>query len=936
MKKRYYWAGVLALCGMLANAQQRVDLSGTWRFATDRENTGVAEHWFERSLSDEVKLPGTMLTNGKGDAVNIQTRWTGQIVDKSFFYDDRYASYRKADNFKVPFWLQPDTYYAGVAWYQRDIEVPEDWSGKTIRLFFERCHWESRVWIDGTEVDMQNALGAPQEFDLTKYLKPGKHVLSIRIDNQTDRIDPGENSHSISDHTQGNWNGIIGDMYMEVLSPIHAGQIDLYPSLADRQLKVNMNVRNTGSKAEKVTIDFRLEQQKTVQRQVLQPGDNALEITLPLPAEVAAWDEFHPNLYTLTYTLRSGKKELDSRSLTFGCRDWSVQDGVLHLNGHPAFMRGTLHCAAFPLTGFPATDKEEWLREFRICKDHGINHVRFHSWCPPEVAFAAADELGMYLQIECSSWANQSTTLGDGKPIDSFIYEEAERIVKAYGNHPSFCLFAYGNEPGGNRHKDYLTNLVSYWKAKDARRLYTSAAGWPNLPVNDYLNAPEPRIQHWGAGLTSIINGEAPATTYDWSAHTSRFTQPFISHEIGQWCVYPDFKEMKKYTGVYKPRNYEIFRETLEQAGLLAQADSFLIASGKLQTLCYKADIEAALRTPKFGGFQLLGLNDFPGQGTALVGTLDVFWEEKGYVTPEAYRRFCNSIVPLARIPKLLMDNNESFTAQIEVANYKEELTNPDVKWVVRNDAGQIIAQGTLPVEKLAIGNCQSVGTVKVDLNGVKQASHLNLEVSVNDFANDWDFWVYPAQKEALDAEAVLLTNTLNQAAIDRLNAGGKVLLSLKKGALSKAFGGDIQIGFSSIFWNTAWTQGQAPHTLGILCNPSHPALAEFPTEFYSNYQWWDAMSHSGAIHIGKLSKDIHPIVRVIDDWFTNRSLALLFEVQVGAGKLLVSGIDFHQDIEQRPAARQLLHSLKKYMQSDAFHPQMAMEVEQINLLTEE
>ena len=120
-----------------------------------------------------------------------------------------------------------------------------------------------------------------------------------------------------------------------------------------------------------------LEGNETVEQRILHPGENKLELVLPLPEHIDYWDEFHPNLYTLYYTLRSKKTDLDTQQLTFGCRDWSVKEGVLHLNGHPAFMRGTLHCAAFPLTGYPSTDKAEWLREFRICKNHGINHIRF-------------------------------------------------------------------------------------------------------------------------------------------------------------------------------------------------------------------------------------------------------------------------------------------------------------------------------------------------------------------------------------------------------------------------------------------------------------------------------------------------------------------------------------------------------------------------------
>lgn len=927
---------LLLLCIMLFcrcsihQSNERINLEGTWRFAIDRQEVGISEQWYLQKLPDYVQLPGSMLSNGKGDAVNLGTPWTGSLFDKSFFTEKKFNRYRQSDNFKVPFWLQPEKYYTGVAWYQRDIDIPAEWQEKAIRLFFERCHWESRVWIDSVEVGMRNTLSAPQEYDLTGLLTPGKHVITVRVDNMIREIDPGENSHSISDHTQGNWNGVTGEMFIEAKSPVYYEDITLFPTLSKSELTVKTNVRNVTGKQQEVNFFFMLEKKRIEYKQVMKPGDNKLEFKIPLSRNMTYWDEFHPNLYTLHCGLQGFGTITDDRQLTFGCREWEVREGVLYLNGHPAFMRGTLHCASFPLTGYPSTDKEEWLREFRICKEHGLNHIRFHSWCPPEAAFEAADELGIYCQVECSSWPNQSSSIGDGKPIDAFLQTEAEYIVKVYGNHPSFCMLALGNEPGGN-HKQYLTNFVSYWKARDNRRLYTTAAGWPNIQESDFLSDSQPRIQHWEEGLGSIINSKEPSTAYDWSDYTDKFNQPFISHEIGQWCVYLNFKEIAKYTGVYKAKNFEIFQESLRESGMEALADSFLLASGKLQTICYKADIEAALRTSNFGGFQLLGLSDFTGQGTALVGTLDAFWEEKGYVTPEEYRRFCNSVVPLARIPRLVFENDEKFVAQIEAANYNEEMQNPKVCWIVRDGTNKIVRQGKFSISQIAIGNRQSLGSIEFNLKDIEKPAQLTLEVLIDNYANNWNFWVYPTEKEIVNSNDILLTDYLDKTAIKRLNNGGKVLLSLKKGTLKDEYGGNLAIGFSSIFWNTSWTNGQAPHTLGILCNPKHPALAAFPTEYHSNYQWWDAMTHSAPIRINKVSKEAQPIVRVIDDWFSNHPLALLFEVKIGKGKLLVSGIDFHRDMQMRPAARQLLSSLLNYMQSSDFSPRHIVKIETIN-----
>lgn len=905
--------------------ENRIDLTGKWQFTTDSTN------W-----SGSILLPGSMTSNGLGEDININTPWTGSINDDSYFKNEHYAKYRNSDNIKIPFWLQPVKYYKGVAWYRKEVNIPTDWNQQDISLFLERCHWETRLWVDDKEIGMQNTLGTPHQYDLSDVLTPGKHTLTLRIDNRIKDIDPGENSHSISDHTQGNWNGVIGDMYLQVRPQVSIVHTDIYPDINAKNIRVKTYLKN--KKKTKATAILTLKANgKSIQQEiVLLPGENKTETILLLGDNICLWDEFNPNLYTLEASLTDKEKTTtDTHTEQFGMRDFRVTDRHITINGRPVFLRGTLDCAAFPKTGYPPTDQASWEKIFTACRNHGLNHIRFHSWCPPEAAFCAADKMGMYLEIECSSWANSSTTIGDGKPLDAFILKESEAIVRTFGNHPSFCMMMYGNEPAGAGSNNYLAEFTSYWKKQDKRRIYSTAGGWPNLPVSDFLSDPSPRIQGWGQGLNSIINAQAPRTDYDWSEYINRFTQPIVSHEIGQWCVYPNFKEMKKYTGVMRPTNFEIFQESLQENGMKALSDSFLLASGKLQVLCYKADIEAALRTKDFGGFQLLGLYDFPGQGTAPVGVLDAFWEEKGYISPEEYSRFCNATVPLARLSKLIFTNNDTLKASVEVAHYgSSPLQNATTGWTLRDTEGNILQSGQWNSKEIPVGNNFTLGEVAAPLTTVTTPQRLILEVSVNNRKNDWNIWVYPTVRQAIPHEnKICMTDRLDTITLNTLEKGATVLLSLKKGSLSKKLGGDIQIGFSSIFWNTAWTAKQAPHTLGILCNPAHPALSEFPTEYHSDYQWWDAMSHSGAIEFSKLSPKIHPIVRVIDDWFTNRPLALLFEARVGKGKILVSGIDFWQDMDKRPEARQLLYSLKKYMNSPAFHPDTELKREQIQQL---
>ncbi|HEX6431100.1 MAG TPA: glycoside hydrolase family 2 TIM barrel-domain containing protein [Niastella sp.] len=951
MMKKFFQYVLFAAIQLIANSpiataqtvqtiQNTIDLSGSWRFQIDSLDKGTEQQWFTRKLTDAISLPGSMTTNGKGNDVDTHTPWIGNIIDSSWFFKPEYAAYRRKGNIKIPFWLQPVKYYKGAAWYQKTVTIPAAWKSKHLELFIERSHWETTLWVDGKEIGMQNSLGTPHVFNLTQALTPGVHQITIRIDNRVKTFDVGQNSHSISDHTQSNWNGMVGKLALTARSALYIQDVQLYPDIKAKDVLAKIIVGNSTGKPVKATLQLfansphsMAEQLKPLVKEIEVTGDSTtIEMRYAMGAHPLLWDEFQPNLYAMKVQLQQGTNK-DEKQIQFGMRAFETRGTQFTINGQLTFLRGTLECAIFPKTGYPPTDINSWMHIFKVARSFGLNHLRFHSWTPPAAAFDAADRMGFYLQIECSSWANQGATIGDGKPLDQYMYEESERVVKAYGNHPSFCMMVYGNEPDGKGHIKYLTDFVAHWKNKDPRRLYTTGAGWPVIDKQDYNSTPSPRIQQWGDGLKSIINGQPPKADYDWRAIISQWQHPTVSHEIGQWCVYPDFKEIQQYTGVLKAKNFEIFRDKFNNNGMGRLADSFLLASGKLQVLCYKADIEAALRTPGFGGFQLLDLHDFPGQGTALVGVLNPFWKEKGYVTGKAYSRFCNAVVPLARLPKMIYLNNEELSVPVEVAQFGATTLNQVTPvWVIKNEANRILFQGQLPTTNIPLGNAIQLGTIRQSLHTVQRPEQLTLTVSIGKFENAWDVFVYPASLPE-NAPGILVTQQLDAKTMETLDKGGKVLLTLKKGSLMPDKGGNIAIGFSSIFWNTAWTNNQPPVTLGILCNPAHPALKEFPTQYHSNWQWWDAMNHSSAIRLDSLAKGLQPIVRVIDDWVTARPLGLIVECKIGKGTLLLSGIDLLTDRDKRPEARQLLYSLTRYMASEAFHPVTPIRMEKLRSL---
>ncbi|MCR8668925.1 beta-glucuronidase [Aestuariibaculum sp. M13] len=915
-----------------------IDLSGDWNFKIDTLDEGVSQNWFELNFEETVKLPGSMAENGKGHDVSQKTVWTGNMdKDKLWYENDVVKKHLKEGVVKVPFCLTPVKEYVGPAWYQKTVTIPEAWNNKRIVLNLERVHWESMVWVNGKQVGMQNSLGTSHQYILTDILTSGNHKITIRVDNRIKDIDVGLDAHSVSDNTQSNWNGIVGDISLKIVPKLAIGDVKIYPNIKDKSVKVLVDFEGKHGVDSDAELMLQVNEKseggkvlKAVSKKINQGTSNQVELVYPMGDHPQLWDEFNPNLYDMKLTLNSVQGK-DEKCISFGMREFKANGTVFTINERPVFLRGTLECAIFPLTGYPPTDVDSWKRIMKTVKNFGLNHIRFHSWCPPEAAFQAADELGVYLQVEASAW----TFVGNGAPIDQWLYEEGEAMLNAYGNHPSFVMMAYGNEPFGKNHKNYLAKFVDHFKSIDNRRLYTGGGGWPYLENQDFYDNAAPRIQLWNQNLESVINKYPPQTNFDYDSLVKSIPMPYVTHEMGQWCAYPNFKEMSKYTGVLKPRNFEIFQETLIENGMGELADEFLLASGKLQTLCYKADIEAALRTKNLAGFQLLDLHDFPGQGTALVGVLDAFWDEKGYVTSDLYSKFCNQTVPLARLEKRIYSNTDTLKASIEIAHFgKSPLVNAKPKWKLTNMSGQLIEEGRFAEKTIDIGNGIALGEVVVPLSKSQNPEKLILSVQVTEFENTWDVWVYPIeQTEITNENSVKVVHKLDKQTIEYLKNGGKVLFNISKGDILPEKGGDIAVGFSSIFWNTSWTLGQKPHTLGILCDPKHPALEAFPTEYHSNWQWWDAMSHSNAIVLDEFPKSLKPIVRVIDDWFQNRRTALLIEAKVGKGSLLMSGIDLHTNINERLEAKQLLYSLKKYMTSNQFNPDTALNIEDITSL---
>jgi hypothetical protein len=842
-----------------AATERAVSLAGEWRF----EIAGTNSEAYARQLPGTIHLPGTMDDAGLGPRNTKPPALDGP--------------YRIYD-------------YAGPAWYQRDIEIPSAWQGKRVTLLLERCRWVTTVWLDDNRIGTQDSLIAPHVYDFGARVTPGKHRLTICVDN-TVKLNLGPFVSALFGGTWGNMNGIVGRIELGATPPVWIDDVQVYPNLARHSALVKVRIGNATGQGGRGALSVGA---KSVDAAWDAKGGQA-EVEVDM-SDAKLWDEFSPNLSELTVKLGD-----DARSVRFGMREFAAKGTQFTLNGRPVFLRGTLECSVWPLTGYPPTDVPAWQRIYRIMKAHGLNHIRFHSWCPPEAAFAAADIEGIMIQAE---GPQANVPAGSDRARDAFIEGEFKRIVDTYGNHPSFCTMTLGNEYGGK--DELLTRWVDMLIQRDPRHLYSSASCAQTTSNRQWTELAD------GRGIPSA------GTQRDLRGVVGSDARPITGHEIAQWMFFPDFNEMKKYTGVMAVKNFELIRNDLENKHLLDLAPQYVQASGRFAVRLYKEEIEVLLRTPGYAGFSLLDLHDYPTQGTALIGPLDPFWDSKGFITSAAFRRFCGPTVPLLRMPKRTYVVDEPFEATADLAHYGHaDIAHAQPVWTIKDEQRREVASGKLPAVNLPTGKLTALGAISASLAKAAAPAKLTVTVALpgTEFANDWDIWVYPANVAPKPPADVVACEKWEPAKA-ALAEGKKVVFFAPSGNTPQSMSGR----FLPVFWSPVWFPSQKPNTMGLLCDPAHPLFGQFPTDFHSDWQWYELMQRSRIFILDDTPPAYRPVLQVIDNFARNHKLGVVFEGRAGRGQLLACGFDLPA-MTNDPAARELLASLYAYVGSTAFKP---------------
>ncbi|MBE5963066.1 MAG: glycoside hydrolase family 2 [Lachnospiraceae bacterium] len=884
---------------------EQIDLSGEFLCAWNSSKEGYPG---EEEFHDVVMIPGTTETGKIGE-----------------FHREEGQTLYLSRNYPI----------AATVFYKRYITIPEDWDGKQIELFVERTK-KSMVYVDGVPKSSSEEMVAPARH-LLGALSSGRHELVIAVDNDLSKEwFPSQltGGHQFTEHTQTNWNGMLGGIFLKKIEEVEISDLKAIKQKGKSAVQIMFKADSCHDQQVFVSVTLEEKEGKVLsryrQKAEFNKGTNTVHnICLLSPNEIKGWDEFTKALYILTVTITGMEGEaLGKKTIQTGFLDAAATGNRLKINGRTVFLRGNVDCCIYPLTGFPPMKKDEWIEIFDKMKEYGMNHYRFHSWCPPEAAFAAADEMGIYLEIEMSLFAvplYEETDAEYDSRLMKYLYKEAETILKEFGHHPSLLCFAVGNELLGNP-KAY-EKLLRFMKGIREDKLYTQGA-------NNFLEDPKPNKEDdvWitmraGKGINSrasyshndlplghIQTKERIGTCADYKESIENTPLPLIVHEVGQYQFYPNYKEQEKYTGVTCSTALAYFKQKLKESGMMEEADAFYDAAGKLAVLCYKEELEAFMRTDGLTGFQLLGLQDFPGQGTALVGVLDSFLDSKGFISPKEWRTYCSETVLLGKFPSYVYEYGDEIPVEVVLHHFGAEA----VKGILTirltidgNTISEIHSESVLCMP----GQNTSIGTWKVSTGtgDLKKAARAVLSLSFADYSKEYPLFLYP-NEPLEDAGSVIVSSQFTESEKEALNQGKTVFIA------SDHLAEGIEGFFPTDFWcypmfkEACLSSGRplAPGTMGLLIDNTHPALSDFPTDTYSEWQWQQLTVHSTG-YILDTHPEIKPIVQVIDNIFRNHKIGLLFEAPCKKGRLLICGIDLLNNLSI-PEFRQLYNSTLRYL----------------------
>lgn len=851
----------------------KIDLSGQWQVKLDAEK----QETMPQAYPETMMLPGT--TSAAGLGMPNPAKETGCLTD----------AYR----------------FEGAAWFMRTFTAG-DWTGEQTMLTLERTR-KTTVYLDGRPIGHQESLCTPHRYFLPP-VHAGEHTLVIRVDN-TDY--PTRGGHLTSPDTQSNWNGITGEISLTVAHTLLT-DLTVRPDLRRGCLRVHGHIIGAPDGVAGIVLPGQMEHLLPYRRGVLD-GE------CPLKGNEAFWDEAHPEIHTISIDLDG-----DVYETTFGLRDVRTLGRRLLINGRETFLRGKVDNLLYPKTGYTPTDVASWMTILGIAKEYGINHYRYHTACPPDAAFTAADLLGVYMAPELPFWGTVAEEGEEGydERERDFLFQEGFRILREYGHHPSFLWLSLGNELWGS--KDVLNRMMRAYREADDTKLYSSGAnnyqfvpdvldeenvfvgvrlGRERLIRGSYAMCdapqgivqttapesvsnydvsivPETLGQSGEAGKVQIQYGTGVKEVDAQSADALIPDVPVISHEVGQYVFYPDFSEIPHYTGPLKPRNIEAMREKLEWSGLYGEHEAFFRQTGHLAVDCYKREIETLLRSREVSGFQLLDLQDYTGQGTALVGVLNAMMENKGLISAEEWREFCAGTVVLGEFASFTGVMGEDIRFDVQISECDPEKQHTCIRCTLMDGERELYACDVTPGARQGrLTDAVSVTFPAECYRDAMQERITGLTVALtlaDGTRNHYPIWLIPQvdiriTREGIEKDGRMVTFVSAEEKAD----GAAIVVPSAEGQLPAEYCTDFWC--YPMFRSISESMGKPVPvgTMGLSIDTASPLLKRFAQEDYTTPAWHAILQTA---HVQRLPADIRPAVQMIDNTERCARLGILYQ----------------------------------------------------------
>lgn len=872
-----------------------MDLSGQWNYRLDPDDQGGNERWFTEQFSvDPFQLPGTTAENKIGRKLdrNIEKAWTKDAV----------ASFREHDS------------YRGVLWLQREVVLEEVPDGP-LYVFFERILGRSEVWINGEYISKEDSMSTPHEHMIPYEKCAGKSfVLTVKIDNRNHHH-LGELASGYTDQTQTFWCGIVGKLLLT--THVLENRATVYFDTDTRLLHVHIKDISDAD----VTIKNKQNQVVEVTTYEKQSSTNGVHISMNIKNE-SHWNECTTDYYIAEIVTKRGGIQKP-----IGIVDLATKGKHFTVNNQRIFLRGTLDCAIFPQTGYPPTDQESWREIMGEIKACGLNHIRFHSWCPPEAAFLVANELGIYLMPEGPFWLDEwfDNSVGDYEEHYSFIEHECKRIIETYGHHPSFCFFAVGNELHGDF--PFLAKILSDERFKQQEILTTITANTTNLLRDFYEGADDffIGVEYEKRGLRGnrFLDEQTIGTNFNYENSLDIIPVPTIAHEIGQYASYPDLTEIDRLNGVLSATNLLAITHDLERNGLAELANDFLIDSQKTAYEMYKNEVESMVRSDSLAGYQLLGLQDYPGQNTAMVGFLDSSWEQKGVIEREKIYQIYGPVIPMIELEKRVFESDESIRFHYGIRNDCLQPLDGTLIILLKDESG-IIQEEQIELPKMMSGyrvlGERSWQLPSFEQTGLKAYTFAAIfQSEKGQFTNEWSIWVDHSTFDVTPYD-YMSTNQLTSQVIEDVSAGGTRILHVEP----QYFDATIQGNYFPVFWSPVFFTSS--DSVGTHIEKEHPLFTHFATERFASMQWKELLED--AVHFPW--KQAGGIVQTVPNFFNHEIRTYVAEVKIGKGKLIISGFS---DSTYTVAQKSFQKALYQYALSNECQPRIQVEVEEIRTL---